>query len=192
MDQFNLLYTCENLLCKALYCRVCIEQWLVTDSCPKVCALCKCATVLAIAQNTNSIPADITITLTSVEHSQSLCQSTSDPKVIAIQLFLHLLIHMVFMFRLSAKQVIPKASTTLLVIYCVLVCSHLLWLIAIRTQYCQRRYLLALLSMTAPVGLMLYRLGIVTAVLPGFEVVMISLLSVFACMIDIATCWTFQ
>jgi hypothetical protein len=204
MDQFNLLYTCSNTLCEALYCHVCIEQWLCTDSCPKVCALCKSSTVLTIAHNTTSVPADLTITLTRVENATlnisegiiepappRLFQPTSHPMVIAVHLIVHFLIHVVFICHLYTKQVIPKQWNTVLVIYYVLMGLHLLWLVAIRTQYCQRRYRLALLAMAIPVCLMLYRLGIGTAVLPVSEVPMISVLSTLAGIIDIATCWTF-
>jgi hypothetical protein len=103
-------------------------------------------------------------------------------------LVVHVLIHMVFIFRLSAKR---GTWATLLFVYCVFLGLHLLWFVAIRTQYCQRRYLLSVLVMAAPTGLLLYRLGIVAAVLPAFEVPMISVLSTLACMIDVATCWTF-
>jgi hypothetical protein len=200
MDQFNLLYTCGNQLCKALYCRVCIKRWLATDNCPKVCALCKSTTVLTVAQNTTSVPTDLTITLTSVENATLhtvegfiaptpvlICQPTSRKNVIASQLLVHFLIHLVFIYRLSTKH-----GTLMLVIYYVFMTLHLLWLVAIRTQYYQRMYTLAVLAMAAPVGLLLCRLGIVVIVLPSFEVPMISILSTLACIVDIATCWTYQ
>jgi hypothetical protein len=203
MDAFDLLYTCRNQLCTALYCRVCIEQWLNTYSCPKVCASCKSTTVLTISQNTTSVPADLTITLTRVENitlntiesrivpaSNIRFQPTSHPKVIAVQFILHFLTNFVFICRLRITVVIPKASTALFVIYCVFVGLHLLLLVAIRTQYYQRRYLLALLAVAATVGLLLYRFGIIATVLPLFEVPMMCILSTLAFIVDVVTCWT--
>jgi hypothetical protein len=218
MEQFNLLYTCDNQLCKALYCCVCIKQWLATDSCPKVCATCKSSTVLMVAHKTTSVPAYAAINLTAVENStlnyvegftvpdrDIFCQPTSHPKVITVQFVMHFLLHLVFICHLRTKH------TTMLVIYYVFLVLHLLWLVSIRTHYCQQRYRLAMLTMAAPIrtqyckrryiltvlataapaALMLYRLGIVAAILPVFDVPVISVISTLACIIDIATCWPF-
>jgi hypothetical protein len=173
---------------------------LAIDSCSKVCTSCRSETVPTIAQNTTSVPADLTITISrvgnvtlntaagqSATEADIRCLPTSHVKVIAVQLTLHLFINLVFVYRLSIIPVIQKASSTVLVVYCVFMGFHFLWLVAIHTQYYQRRNIVVVLAMVSSVGLLLFRIGILSVVPIVFEVPVVSILSALAFIIDIET-----
>jgi hypothetical protein len=207
MEESDLLYTCCIHQCPSLYCMGCIDQWWAVDNCPKTCALCKSTSNLRLIQNTTSRLAESAIFLaraevTSVSINVSTLPShtiTFQPNirlqvhVLVFHAWLHLLIHIIFISRFTTHKVDHqlKTYTIQLVIYCILMCLHGLWGIAMYVQRFQRSgYGITTLSMAAPTALFVFKLGVAVEVLPQFEFPLVILLSVIAFACDVVIFWT--